>query len=135
MPLTFVKPRLMRWNNNAITDHNRQPLTISVERIEKATRMANGTMRKYVVGDKRTFTTSWQNVPKLDANTVDGFYGGGSMETFYNNNKGSFPLEITEADGTVTTYTVMFTDFSKDIVFRGTSGKDLWNVNVTMVEV
>lgn len=135
MPLTLIKPRLMRWSNNAITDHNRQPLTVSVERIARNARTANGTMRQFWVADKRTFQTSWELVPKANGDTVDGFWGGGSIENFYNTNTGSFTLELTDADGTVTTYTVMFSDFSKDVVKRGTTGKDLWNVSVTMVEV
>lgn len=36
MAMTFAKPRLMRWSNNAVTDHNRGELSIDVERIEKS---------------------------------------------------------------------------------------------------
>ena len=131
--MTFVRPRLMRWNNNAITDHNREALGISVERIEKKQRMANGTMRKYVVADKRTFSTSWEMLPKKTADTVDGFWGGEAMETFYNANAGSFTLEVTDGDGTVNTYSVMFSEFSKEITKRGS--KDFWQISVSMEEV
>lgn len=135
--LTFVKPRLMRWNNNAVTDHNRQPLTVSVERIERSNRMANGTLRKYFVADKRTFTVSWEGVFKQTSKTVDGFWGGDNIENFFNTTTGSFTLELTDADATVTSYTVMFSpdSYSRDIVKRGTTGVDLWNVSLTMVEV
>lgn len=133
MALTFLKPRLMRWNNNAITDHNRQPLTVENERIVKEDRMANGTMRRWYVADKRTFSCSWEMVPKPTNRTVDGFWGGDAIENFYYSTPGSFTLETTDADGTVETFTVMFTDFSKDIVKRG--GVDLWNISVTMIEV
>jgi hypothetical protein len=135
MPLTFAKPRLMRWNSNAITDHKRSPLAISNERIEKSNRMANGTLRKYVVADKRTFTVSWEMLPRDTAKTVDGFWGGSAMESFFHSTTGSFTLEITEGDGTVTNYTVMFSgDFDKEIISRG-GNTDLWNVSVSMVEV
>lgn len=135
--LTFLKPRLMRWNSNAITDHNRQPLGVSVERIEKSARTANGTMRKFWIADKRTFTASWQIFPKQTAKTVDGFWGGGDIENFFNTTPGVFTLELTDADGTVTTYNVMFdsNSFQREVVSRGTTGVDLWNVNLTMVEV
>jgi hypothetical protein len=137
MPITFIKPRLMRWNSNAITDHNRQPLAISVERIENSHRTANGTLRKWVIADKRTFTTSWEMIPKATSKTVDGFWGGSAIETFFYATTGSFTLEVTDADGTVTNYTVMFQadGFSKEIVKRGTTGVDLWNMSVTLVEV
>lgn len=131
--LTFARPRLMRWSNNAITDHNRSALEVSVERIESKQRMANGTMRKYVIADKRTFSCSWEMLPATTAKTVDGFWGGTAIETFYNSTTGSFTLELTDGGGAVTTYTVMFTEFSKEIVKRGSV--DLWNVSVTLEEV
>lgn len=133
MPLTFLKPRLMRWNTNAITDHNRAELQVTLERIERKNRMANGTMRKFVVVDKRTFTTTWDMLPKLTTQTVDGYWGGEAIESFYNATKGAFTLEVTDGDGDVATYTVMFSDFSKNVQKRGSV--DFWNISVTMEEV
>jgi ATP adenylyltransferase/5',5'''-P-1,P-4-tetraphosphate phosphorylase II len=133
MALTFAKPRLMRWNGNAVTDHNRQPLGIDVERIEKKQRMANGTLRKYIVADKRTFTTSWNMLPKLTAQTVDGFWGADAIESFYNSTTGAFSLELSDADTETYTYNVMFSDFSKSVVKRG--GVDYWEISVTMEQV
>lgn len=131
--LTFLKPRLMRWNGNAITDHNRSPLSITPERIEKKQRMANGHMRKYVIADKRTFSCDWDMLPKKTSQTVDGFWGGEAIEDFYNAQAGSFSLDITDGDGENYTYTVMFSEFSKEIVKRG--GVDFWQVSVSMEEV
>ncbi|XAO35235.1 minor tail protein [Streptomyces phage Francob] len=131
--MILPKPRLMRWNGNAITDHNRQPFGVDVDRIEKKQRMANGTLRKYIVADKRTFSTSWNMLPKLSSQTVDGFWGADDIETFYNTVSGSFTLELTDADGEVNEYTVMFSDFSKTIAKRGSV--DFWEVSVSMEEV
>lgn len=131
MPLVLIQ--LMKWNGNAITEHNRKPLNIDVERIERATRMANGKMRKYVVADKKTFSTSWDMIPKGVSFAVDGKWSGDGIEQFYNNQKGSFNLEIKNIDGTSESYTVMFSDFSKEIVKRG--AQDFWNISVTMEEV
>lgn len=131
--ITFLKPRLMRWNNNAITDHNRSELNVTPERIENKQRMANGRMRKYVTADKRTFSCSWDMLPKKTTQTVDGFWGGEAMEDFYNATAGSFTLEITDGDGEVYTYSVMFSDFSKVIKKRGSV--DFWQIDVTMEEV
>ncbi|QIQ62925.1 minor tail protein [Streptomyces phage Moab] len=133
MSMTFVRPRLMRWNGNAVTDHNRQALSIDVERIEKKQRMANGTLRKYIVADKRSFSTSWQMLPKLTNKTVDGFWGADAIEEFYNTIGGSFSLEISDGDGEVNTYNVMFSDFSKTITKRGSV--DFWEISVSMEEV
>jgi hypothetical protein len=133
MTLTMLKPRLMRWNGNAVTDHNRTQLSIDVERIEKKQRLADGTMRKFIIADKRTFQTSWSMLPKLSSQTVDGFWGGDDIETFYNTYVGSFSLEITDGDLEVTTYTVMFSDFSRNIIKRGNT--DFWEISVSMEEV
>ena len=131
--MTFTRPRLMRWNGNAVTDHNRQQLSIDVERIEKKQRMANGIMRKYIVADKRTFQTSWNMLPKLTSQTVDGYWGADAIETFYNTITGSFSLEISDGDTEVNTYNVMFSDFSRNVVKRGSV--DYWEISVSMEEV
>ena len=127
------KGSLMKWNGNSITEHNRSQLNVSVERIETSKRMANGTLRKYVIADKRKFSCSWEMVPDTDAGTVDGKWGGNSIETFYNNNPGSFTLVITDGTGATKTYTVVFTDFSKTINKRGRF--DAWDIDITLEEV
>lgn len=131
--LTFVKPRLMQWNTTSITDHNRSPVSVTIERIERSQRMANGTLRKYVIADKSSFSMSWEDVPRTTANTVDGFLGGEGMKDFWTANQGSFPLKIYYGDGTLKTFTVVFTNFSYTISKRGSY--DFWNVSCEMTEV
>jgi hypothetical protein len=127
------KGSIMKWNGNDITEHNRSELNIKVNRIETSQRMANGTLRKYIVADKREFSCSWNMVPNEDVSTVDGKWGGKSIETFYNANGGSFTLTVTHGDATTDTYTVVFTDFSKVINKRGTY--DAWDIDITLEEV
>lgn len=83
-----------------LTDHNRAPINISMERIEQSQRMADGTMRKYVIANKNIFDTSWSFIPaatqtisSLSGNniaafkpTVDGNYGAGFIKAFYETN-------------------------------------------------
>lgn len=133
MSQTFVKPQLMTWNNNKISDHNRAALDVTVERIEDMKRMANGTMRKYVIADKRTFSTSWDNFPHNAMHTVDGFWGKNEMENFYNTTPGPFTLVLTYGDGTTGTYTVMLTKWDASIEKRG--AYDFWKVDVELTEV
>jgi hypothetical protein len=132
-PRVFPKNAIMEWNNNKVTDHNRSELNVSVERIENVKRMANGTMRKYVIADKRSFKVSWSDLPHLTPYTVDGFWGGRDIESFYNTTVGSFALKITEGDGVQTIVNVMMTDFDKTITKRGLY--DFWDINVEMEEV
>jgi hypothetical protein len=123
----------MRWDNNAITDHNRSEVSISSERIEKKQRMADGTLRKYVVADKNTYTVSWDDLPHSSTYTVDGFWGADEISSFYESTIGDFDLEITYGDGSTDTVSVMFSDFSKSIKKRGTF--DFWQVSVSMEQV
>jgi len=132
-PLVLPKGAMVQWNGNKLTEHNRSELSVDVERIETAKRMANGTMRKYVVADKRTFGVSWNDIPHTAEYTVDGFWGGKEIEKFYNENAGSFPLRITYGDGTSEVFNVMISDFSKSITKRGLY--DFWDVDVEMTEV
>lgn len=133
MAKTFAKPALMTWNGTKVTDHNRSPLSIDVTRIEEPTRMANGTMRKFVIADKRTYSTDWSSVPHSAGFTVDGFWGKNEMETFYNQNIGAFELKLFYGDGTSQTLSVMFTKFTAQLDKRG--AYDMWQVSVEMVEV
>ncbi len=36
-----------------LSEHNRQPMSIGQNRIQKVTRMSNGTLRKFFIADKR----------------------------------------------------------------------------------
>ena len=83
-----------------LTDHNRQPLVYSPQRIEQSQRMANGLTRKMVIANKAVYDTSWQNVPsgsqtinsqsgrpiKSFTPTVDGKMGAGFLKAFYEQN-------------------------------------------------
>lgn len=57
------------WYN--LTDHNRDPIQINYELIESTARMANGTLRKYVVAKKFKITASWKSIPTVDSELVD----------------------------------------------------------------
>ena len=75
-----------------LTDHNRQPIQIGYEVIETSKRMANGTMRKYVISKKIKASTDWQNLPTLSSNVVDYYLdqtyivGGSWIKAFYESN-------------------------------------------------
>lgn len=131
-----------------ITDHNRQPLNITINRIENTTRMANGTLRRYSIAKKRQFSTAWENIPSLATptgggmGTVDGGYGGKDLKDWHDTHDGPFLIQLrsgqdidkeTDDEG-LELVTVMITDFSAEQNKRGTN-VDLWNVNLTLEEV
>jgi len=132
MPVFLSRPRIMKWNTSIVTDHNRGELSIAYEQIEKSNRMWDGTLRKYYINTKRTFSTSWDMLPRTGEVVGDGLNGKG-IEDFYNANKGAFTLTTYSGDGTAETYTVMFQSISKTVVKRGVV--DFLNMTVELVEV
>jgi hypothetical protein len=119
MPITFAKPQLLAFEGNEVTDHNRGELGIDIERIETKHRMANGTLRKYIIADKRNFSVSWEDVPSDDEFTVDGFWGVDEIKAFYDSNPGAFTLTIAYDNGDTEDVEVMFSDFNYAIKKRG----------------
>lgn len=71
-----------------LTEHNRQPLQIGYERIEESTRMADGTMRRFIAANKKKISLSWQNIPAAGGYnfTADGNLGAAFMKSFYEEN-------------------------------------------------
>ena len=69
------------WNK--VTEHNRSPLEIGIERIEMSTRTSNGTLRKNHIADKRSFSMSWEMLPSYRSLTVDGGWGAEDLREFY----------------------------------------------------
>lgn len=133
MAMTFPKDALLIFGGNKVTDHNRSDLDIDVERIETSVELANGSIRTYHRADKHTFNVSWEFIPSLAAETVDGFWGGKNLYDFYLANTGTFTLGVTNKDTTVTNFVVKFESFDKAVVKRW--GKEYWDISVTLREV
>lgn len=117
-----------------LTDHNRSELAISPDRIENKKRMANGTLRTFFVAQKRSFKTSWEDVPRDDNQTVDGFMGVDSMKDFYDLHKGSFEIVLTRADNSTEIVLVMFDSFNYKLKKRS-KYTELYDVDMSLVEV
>ncbi len=121
-----------------ITEHNRNALEITTERIEDIKRMANGTLRKFYVADKRTISTSWEFVPSGTKYLVDSAdWSVENLKQFYNSSAGrsSFVIKIRRHEGSDTheTLTVIFTKFDYSIVKRGVD--TFYNLDIEMQEV
>lgn len=69
-----------------LSDHSREPLSITNEKIEKSVQLANGLTRKYVVSNKNTFSLQWNDLPSTSAMTVDNGAGAANLELFYDLN-------------------------------------------------
>lgn len=148
---------IMEWSKDGynwtrISDHGRSPLSVSIERIESRHRMANGALRRYVVAKKRTFSCSWDNFPSVATPFLTNGQPGTWMEEFHNSVDHSFKMRLRSGldraypntNGLIRTtnvnesdnereFTVMITDFSKEIVKRS-PGYDLWSLDITLEE-
>ena len=133
-----------------LSEHNRQPVQIATNRIEKTQRMSNGTLRKFYIADKETISLSWTMLPSFSTFTVDAGYGAMDLKNFYNGSaskasgalsgKTSFDVSISYG-GTTTTKEMIFGSCSFEIVKRNVKEKredaaqEFWNVSITLEEV
>ena len=60
-----------------LSDHNRQPLDFSTDRIENKKRMSNGRMRSYYIADKISISTSWNMLPSRSFSNAPLFSSSG----------------------------------------------------------
>ena len=133
-----------------LSEHNRQPISLSPNRIEKMQRMANGSMRKIYVADKESITVSWNKLPSKESMTVDGGKGALDLRDFYNGtaakasgaNSGRTTFDVTIKEGnTSRTMEMIFTSFSLELVNRnvkestGATPQEFWNLSITLEEV
>lgn len=146
-----------------LSEHNRSPISTSYEIIEQSQRMANGTMRKYVVASKLKVSADWKDLPSLDANLVDYtgdglIHGAAWMKAFYEGNvfnpiyvKLIFANEVATLNGLPGAYydskgtpgivfNAFITGFTHDVIKRriGTSlaqGYDYTNVKIDFTEI
>ena len=133
-----------------LSEHNRQPMSISQNRIQKVTRMSNGTLRKFFIADKREFSTSWNMLPSFSNMTVDAGYGAVDLKSYFEGTKGQgvFKLKIVYGKNQTTPFadreeifTVSFTSCSFEVIKRNVKdsssdpAQEFWNVSIAMEQV
>lgn len=148
-----------------LSEHNRSPISSNYEIIEHSQRMANGTMRKYVIAKKLKVSSDWKDIPTLDSNLVDAgtnIVGGAWMKAFYEANvftpiyvkliyaqdtvpsSGTAPSSSTYLDSFKTTGQIInayMTSFTYDVSKRRTgsvglsTGYDYVNVKIEFTEI
>ena len=133
-----------------LSEHNRQPVSIQHNRIEKTQRMSNGTLRKFFVADKKSINVSWNILPSFSTFTVDGGYGAMDIRSFYDgtaakasgalSGRSNFDVTLSYG-GTTQTFNMIFTSCSFEVVKRnvkqisGDTAQEFWNVSLSMDEV
>ena len=133
-----------------LSEHNRQPMSIGQNRIQKVTRMSNGTLRKFFIADKREFSTSWNMLPSFSNMTVDAGYGAVDLKSYFESAKGQgvFKIKIVYGKNQTTPFadreeifTVSFTSCSFEVIKRNVKNlsadpaQEFWNVSIAMEQV
>lgn len=125
-----------------LTEHNRSEISMSIERIEQTQRMANGSLRKFFVADKKQFSVSWNMLPGTRVYTVDNQWGALDLIEFYNSSEGQSTFDIrlnfaksgtSQESSGYEQYTVSCTSFSATLIKRGEV--PFYNVSMTMEQV
>lgn len=123
-------------NEYELSDHNRAPVSMSAERIEKTRRTAKGVRRRYFVADKRTFDVDWSDLPHDSTQTVDAGIGAEELSDLYydTNNVGVVQLHIAKRDLTTEIVDVHIVKFSATISQRLATGH-YYDVSMQFEEV
>lgn len=131
---TFSIDTAMKWNKHAVTDHNRGPISTTHEKIMTEKRMIEGTLRRFVVSEKRTFKVDWKDLYTNSDLVIDGGWSFDRIKDFYEKTPGDFVLTLTEGNGRSTSVIVVFKDFTYSTTKRGNK-TDLCDLSITLEEV
>ncbi len=149
--LTLPVGSILYLNSNIkLSEHNRQPVSISKTRLEQVKRMSNGTLRKFFIAEKEEISVSWNMLPSFSTFTVDGGYGAVDLKSFYEGTatkaagalSGQSTFDVSINYGSVTRQLEMvFKGCSFEIVKRNVrektadSPQEFWNVSISMEQV
>ena len=126
-----------------LTEHNRAPVSLGVDRIEQTARMSNGSLRKLFIADKKSVSTSWNNIPSYSTMTVDAGWGAEDIKAFYLSAKGQGTFNVRIAYNLARTeeFVASFTSCSFNMNKRNVKGKAadtaqaFWDVSISLEEV
>ena len=137
----FIQDANSTWQK--ITEHNRAPISMDTQRFEQTARMANGSLRKLFIADKKVLSTSWSMLPSYSTMTVDGGWGAEDLKAFYLSEKGrnSFNVRIAYNSSRTEEFLASFTTCSFNIIKRNVRSNPsdtpqvFWDVTISLEEV
>ncbi len=94
-----ISSELLLNNFIILSDDNRAPIDIKIERIENRERMINGRMRSHHIADKRTLSVSWNLLPSRSFSGDPNFSVTTGKPTLYNSGKPAARDNIYTTDG------------------------------------
>ena len=143
MAMTFPAKSILQVGNSYTSEHSRSPLSVNFDQIEQANRTVTGRLRVYTVAKKHSLSVSWEYLPSIDAQTVDGKMGGNSLHSLYKTG-GEVAVKVwtdaSAAQAAVTpaiSFQGHFTSFDFSVEKRNVGGVfyDFWNVALEIEEI
>lgn len=120
-------------NGVEFTDHGR---TLSEAREERAAsvQLASGKIKKYVMGEKKRWTISWQWLPNSSALTYDSKGARDQLRALaFTGN--TYSLLIRNTQGQSDYYTVFVESYDEELVRRDLLNNEFYyNVNIELME-
>ena len=137
----FIQDAAGTWQK--LTEHNRSPIALDTQRFEQTARMANGSLRKLFIADKKNLSTFWSMLPSYSTMTVDGGWGAEDLKTFYLSAKGqgTFNVRIAYNSSRTEDFVANFTSCSFNIIRRNVKANAadtaqlFWDVSIALEEV
>lgn len=137
----FIQDANNTWQK--LTEHNRAPISLDPQRFERTARMANGSLRKLFIADKKSLSTSWSLVPSYSTMTVDGGWGAEDLKAFYLSAKGksSFNVRIAYNASRTEDFVASFSSCSFSLIKRNVksniadTAQAFWDVSIALEEV
>jgi hypothetical protein len=117
-----------------LTEHGREPVSMSVERIGSKERMLNGSMRAGFVANKYTLDISWTMVPTAAHMLADNGKDAKWIKDFYDSTTGTVDAWLIY-DGTDTYMEMLITSFSYNVQKRSQGNFDLVDISMTLEEI
>lgn len=123
-------------NSVTLSEHGRSELDIQNEAIRVDTRLANASMRRYQVAVKRKLSLSWDMLPAVDGQTLDGKAGRNTLRAIWEGNFGPITLTYKEVNSSNVqvdkSVTVFIESYSETLVRRW--GFQFWTCSMSFVE-
>ncbi len=137
MAITLPKGSLIKINNTELSEHNRSSAQITWDFIKYDARTVTGVMRRLHVAAKRRIEVSWEMLPALDAQTVDGKAGRNTLASLVMSEMGNTVAvryyTVNSSNQQVeTTFTGFIDSYSETLVKR--FGAQYWNISLSIVE-
>lgn len=132
---TMTTDSILTLDGLTLTEHNRSPLSVDFEHLNRSQRTVEGYMRRQHIAMKRTWAVSWEDLPNTSAYTVDQKYGAQQMVGFLLARMDeALTLEVSKDAGvTHDTYTVLIEALDYEITRRYEF--EYWNISLNLIEV